>query len=151
MVPISHPRVIGGFGGRGKVSQSIHKPFLQSIHKAFTKAFTKHSQEHSQSSHKSIYKALTRTYTKLSQTLSREARRFFLVQPHGPECGALPPAARRFFQDPPPRARTRRREEEKKRRRRREENTNLTPQVSFQQSLSYSHHASCRAFPGWGS
>ena len=76
-LPISHLTVIGGFGGRGMVSQSIHKLFLPSARKAFTRAFTKHSQEHSQSSHKSIHKALTRTFTKLSQTLSREARRSF--------------------------------------------------------------------------
>ena len=119
-IPISHLTVIGGFGGRGMVSQSIHKPFLPSARKAFTRAFTKHSrsihkaltqaftkfsQRHSQSSHKlsraAFTRAFTRTFAKVSQILSRKARRFVLGQPHGPECGALPRAARRFFQGNP--------------------------------------------------
>ena len=46
---------------------------------------------------------------------------------------------------------TEKKREETRRRREEEKNTNLTPQVSFQQSLSYSHHTSCRASLSWGS
>ena len=146
------------------VSQSIHKPFLPSARKAFTRAFTKHSQEHSQSPHKSIHKVFTKTFTKLSQTFSRgihsqrclqsshnfsRAKRgdFFRAAPRA-RMRSSPARSAAIFSGQPPRARTRSR---RRRREEEEKNTNLTPQVSFQQSLSYSHHASCRAFPGWGS
>ena len=117
MMPISHPRVIGGFGGRGKVSQSIHKPFLQSSRKAFTKAFTKHSQEHSQSPHKSIHKVVKKTFTKLSQTLSREARRFFQGSPTGQNAELSRAQRGDFFRAAP----TSQNAEEKKRREEEEE------------------------------
>ena len=143
-LPISHLTVIGGFGGRGMVSQSIHKPFLPSARKAFTRAFTKHSQEHSQSPHKSIHKVFTKTFTKLSQTLSRgihksihkdirkaltnslarSAAIFFRAAPRA-RMRSSPARSAAIFSGQPPRARTRRRREE-------EENTNLSPQVPIE-------------------
>ena len=117
-----------------KQSQSFHK----GIHKALTRAFTKLSQEHSQSSHKDIHKALT-------NSLARSAAIFFRAAPRA-RMRSSPARSAAIFSGSPPRARTRRGEKQQKKK-----DTNLAPRVSFQQSLSYSHHASCRAFPGWGS
>ena len=112
---ISHPRVIGGLGGRERFhnvftnlsckafaklargrSQSIHKI----IRKAPTRAFAKLSQGRSQSFHKSVHKAFTRTFTKLSEEHAQSSRKdvhktltsslarsaaILSAQPHGPD------------------------------------------------------------------
>ena len=115
-----------------KRSQSFHK----GIRKALTRAFTKPSQKHSQSFHKDIHKALTNSlarhpqehsqgHSQRSHNFSRAKRGdFFRAAPRA-RMRSSPARSAAIFSGQPPRARTRREEEE-------EENTNLTPQVSFQ-------------------
>ena len=133
---------------------------------------------HSQSIHNALTKALTTFPRGAQRFLFTLPPRALRPEPPGPypSPSLQSPASQNAEQKkrrreeeekkrtliPPPRSvseslpfpREPERGEEKKKRRREEEekkkHTNLTPQVPFQFSPSDSHHASCRAFPGWG-
>ena len=107
-------------------SQSTHKAYSQSV-------FTMHSQRmHLQSTH---------------NFPARSATIFFTLPPRALRPEPPGPYPSPSLKSPASQNAEKRREEEEKKRRR----TLIPPPRSVSESLPvHSHHASCRAFPGWG-